>query len=169
MLSIAILGSLNKLIKKIQKVLESPNKNSPVILISSEEALMIDRDYWRISGLKDIHATLGNYYSDKVEYPNTPASGCIPSKELNIYYLSHEVPTDPIKGRLTSGCDWKDGMTFSYRKGKTISWNPYFVIGVLLERENAGNSDEGNIDLIKDTTTLIKWKGKYYYMNSSSF
>ena len=77
--------------------------------------------------------------------------------------MSWGVPTDPINGRLAPGCDGTNGMTFSYRRGKTWDGTPYFVLGVELESGNLGNSTE-KIDAITSSKQLVKWSGKYFYV-----
>ena len=84
-----------------------------------ENYLKRSRDVFRIASLKDISTALGAYYADKEVYPATLSSGCINTNEITRNYMPRGVPTDPIKGRLTPGCDGTGGMTFAYRSGKT--------------------------------------------------
>ncbi len=81
---------------------------------SSQDAQRL-RDLIRISSLKDIATALGAYYSDREKYPDAIPSGCINTKELTHNYMPRGVPSDPINGRLTLGCDGTDNMTFAYR------------------------------------------------------
>jgi type II secretory pathway pseudopilin PulG len=92
------------------------------------------RDTSRISGIKEISTAIAAYGIDKQGYPAVPESGCIPSKDLSSYII--RIPKDPILGRISTGCDGSDGMTYVYRILENNQELPTVIIQADLENSN---------------------------------
>jgi hypothetical protein len=144
------------------------------------------RDYARKSDVRNISIALGAYFADTETYPSEDVSGCIPTEwNKGGLYLSSNIPTDPIKWRVSVWCDWSNGQTYSYRtftgsfedySGLDYYSLPVFVVGVELEGETSGNSS-ASIDTIASSRTflrehwsvLVYWSWKYYYYISADY
>ena len=91
------------------------------------------RDATRISGVKDISSAIGAYYTDHEKYPDADPSGCVPKVLDSSIYLPKGIPTDPMRGRLSDGCDGSQGMTYAYRSFTGTGSMPTFAIAATLE------------------------------------
>ena len=129
------------------------------------------RDTSRAAWIKEISTALAAYYVDNGDYPVVPLSGCISAKDLAKYLP--KVPTDPIKGRITSGCDGSDGMSYTYRVFKDKQWKKFSAIAADMENPSQGNSSLGLDEIILSERptleyidTLRKWAGSHYIIRN---
>lgn len=115
------------------------------------------RDTSRMSGLNNIALAINMYYLDHDKYPKPLASGCIPTEELKKYLKT--IPTDPVAGRLTQGCNDKNALsTYAYALTKNEKGEQIMLLGADMEVRTAGNSFLA-IFAYAETPNLIKsWK-----------
>lgn len=127
--------------------------------LSSDSGSYLERsrDTSRMSGLNNIALAINMYYLDHDKYPKPLASGCIPTEELKKYLKT--IPTDPVAGRLTQGCNDKNALsTYAYALTKNEKGEQIMLLGADMEVRTAGNSFLA-IFAYAETPNLIKsWR-----------
>lgn len=124
--------------------------------------LETSRDAARTSYIRDASTLLSLYYSDYLDYPKMPDSGCLSADMFPKEYIyGNQKFNDPVATNIMPGCDGSDG-TFAYRLIKGDDGREVYVIGAKMEDTKNWNSNLP-IDQITADMVLVQWSGMYYY------
>lgn len=122
------------------------------------------RDVARISHLKDLSTTLGAYYADREEYPESEW-WCFPIQGMTSYFYGDwKIPVDPVSSRLSWNCDGKNGTTYGYGTYKNTAGYEGFYLIAEMEESQSGNSSVLPEEITDETSfgELKRGAWKYY-------